>query len=83
MTLAEADKHSWSKIRREAMGILEDRGVVLCGVELDVAKSDKALGGGQAPAKLVLSPPELILRFVEHEEWGGDALEAAMEVVES
>jgi len=80
--LAEADKHDWARIRREALGFLKENKVVVAGVELIVEKSAQRIHNGphQRPS---YSPAEALTRFVEAEELGGYALELGMKVIES
>lgn len=81
MELSEADKHAWSRLKREAVAILEDRGVIVHGAELLVQKSNRRVILGAEDARASYSPEELVYRFAEAEELGGDAYEAAMEVI--
>lgn len=80
--LAESEKHEWSRIRREAMTILQESGVEVHGVELIVKKSERRLLNDVEPVKK-FSPGDSVLRFVMDEELGGEALDVAMEVLES
>ena len=82
MTLSAADKHAWSRIKREAVQMLDEREVVVHGVELLVDKAGELESAGAA-VRATLSPPELLKRFVEHEELGADAYDAGMDVLES
>lgn len=81
MTLSAADKHAWSRIKREAVAILEERGVIVHGVELLVDKNEDPIE--RMLAHRTLSPSELVTQFVEREELGGDAYDAAMDIIES
>jgi len=81
--LPEAEAHGWSKIRREAIAILTEAGVEIHGVELIVVKSTKRVTIGGRQARISFSPQESVLRFVEREELGGNALDAALTVLEA
>lgn len=83
LELDEADKHGWSALRRDSVAWLSSLGVVVAGVELIVVKARRraVVGGNEGTAGL--TPPDAIWRYVEHEELGGAAYDAAMEVFES
>ena len=80
--LPESDKHGWAKIRREALEILAEREVSVHGVELIVIKANKRVEVGGRQARASFSPSESVMRFVEHEELGAEALDAALDVLE-
>ena len=80
--LPESDKHGWSKIRREALEILADKEVSVHGVELIVIKANKRAEVGGRQERVSFSPSESVVRFVEREELGADALDAALEIIE-
>lgn len=81
--LAEAEKHGWLKIRREAVAWLRSRGVEVCDVELTLSRTQRRLVTGTR-ADMVQpreSPAEAVLRYVLREELGGDALDMGLELV--
>lgn len=78
--LAEADKHEWARIRREALAYLRDQEVVVAGAELIVEKTGARILNGPVE-KPAYSPAEALTRYVESEELGGYALELAMKVI--
>jgi len=80
--LAEADKHQWAKIRREALAILAEQGVEVHGVELNVLRALKRVEVGGRPTRASFSPQESVLRFVEREELGAEVLDAALDILE-
>lgn len=80
--LAEADKHAWSRIRREASQMLRDAKVEVHGIELIVKASTRRMLNEVSQTK-ALSPEDSVLKFVDDEELGGEALAAALEVIES
>lgn len=82
MTLSEGDKHAWSRLKREAVALLEDRGAIVHGAELMVQKSNRRILIGAEADRIAYSPEELVYRFVTAEELGGDAFDAAMEVIQ-
>lgn len=81
--LGEADKHDWSKIKREASTWLADAGIEVHGLKLTVAKPTRRLLAASNEASPAYSPSEAVQRFVDAEELGGEALDAAMEVLEA
>ena len=81
--LPESDSHQWSRIRREAVAILTEAQVEVHGVELIVNKANRRVVVGEGPTRSSYSPEEVILRFVDREELGGSALDAALDILES
>jgi hypothetical protein len=80
--MSEADKHSWSKTRREAVALLRDYEIIIAGVELIVEKTERSLADG-GERKRIYTPEQTITRFVEAEELGPLAYELGMRVIES
>lgn len=80
--LSEADKHGWSKIKRQGADWLIEQGCSVHGVELIVVKSSRRRVEGLSGHQPAHSPSEAVTRFVEAEELGGDALDIAMELIE-
>lgn len=80
--LSEAEAHDWSRIRREAAAILREAEVVIAGIELIVVKVNRRISLRESRKRQALSPADSILRFVETEELGAEALDAAMEIIE-
>lgn len=80
--LAEAERHDWAKIKREALELLKKRGVEVHGLKLMVRKPANQRQERAKRATLALSPAEIVSRFIEAEELGGEALAAALEVIE-
>lgn len=81
--LREAEQHDWLKIKREALALLKDIGVIVQGLKLTVAKTSRRTlytSNGSIPT---YSPVEAVTRFVEAEELGGEAYQTAMEILES
>lgn len=78
--LSEAEKHGWSRIRREAAEVLKNAGVVVHGLELEVEKSERRIKNEVVRAKH--APAEAVLRFVQDESLTADAYDIAMEVIE-
>ena len=83
ITLDPADAHAWARIRREATAILTDRGVAIHDLRLAIARSERRLQSGQGGrlGRSVLSDPDAILRFVERDELGPEALELGLEAL--
>lgn len=80
--LSEAEKHQWHRIRREAVEYLEESQVSVHGVELIVARANKRVEVGGRQGRALLSPQELITRFVDREELGANILDAALDIME-
>lgn len=81
--LTEAEKHEWQRIRRECVEHLKSEGVEVHGVELIVKKSSRRVVNGEPTRAVRRTPEDTVLRYVESEELGGDALDIALEIVES
>jgi hypothetical protein len=80
--LEEADTHGWSRIRRESLAYLTDLGVEVHGIELTVLRSNRRVLVGADKAHPVLTPQEAVWSFVNREELGGSALDAALDVMD-
>jgi len=82
--LSEAEKHDWSRIRREAVAILRESEVVVAGVELIVSKVNRRISLDETTSRPQrVTPAASVSRFVEAEELGGEALDVALEIVEA
>jgi DNA repair exonuclease SbcCD nuclease subunit len=81
--MSEAEKHDWQKIKRTALTYLEEQGVEVHGLKLAVKKSARRLLTASNQSGPAYSPAQAVERFVGAEELGGEALDAAMEVLES
>lgn len=79
--LHESEKHDWARIRREAIEKLTKQGVEVQGVELILKKSTRRTLNEDR--KVNHSPSDAVHRFVMDEELGGEALDAALEIIES
>jgi hypothetical protein len=80
--LAESEKHEWLVVKRQALEILKDAGVDVHGIKLEVRKSTRRLVAGSKQDSPAYSPTQAITRFAEAEELGGEALDAALEILE-
>jgi DNA repair exonuclease SbcCD nuclease subunit len=81
--LTEAEKHDWSRIRREAVSVLREAEAVVAGVQLVVQKSNRRVIIGEDQQRTrALSPSDTVVKFVASEELGGEALDVALEIVE-
>lgn len=84
MHLPESEKHEWKAMRRRALAMLADVSVEVHGMELLVEKSQQRLAASaDREVHARLSPEDQVLRFVTTEELGPDALDTALEVIES
>lgn len=79
--LAPEDAHDWRRIRLNAAGMMRKLGLEVYGLEMEVRASGRRLGAA-ASRRAALSPPEAVLRYVEGEELGGDALDAGLDILE-
>lgn len=81
--LSEAEKHEWSKLRRECVNFLKDAGVVVASVELIVKRSSRRLLEGLSTGRVSHSPADELKRFVMAEELGADALDFGLNILEA
>lgn len=81
--LSESEKHDWSKIKREALSFLKSQQVEVHGIKLTVRKAARRLVAELNANAPSYSPAETLARFIEAEELGGEALDAALEILES
>ena len=79
--LSESDRHRWRELRRLYETACSDAGVMLCGLELRVAKSRLRVAAGDRPAAM-FGPGEAVLEFVEGDGLGGELLDAGLECLE-
>lgn len=82
LELADADRHDWMRIRREALAMARDFGVDVHGIELDGRAARERLPFARA-ARATASPEDAVLRYVRAEELGGDVLDAGLDILES
>lgn len=82
--LAQADRHLFKKFRLDLMNIAEHRKVRLMGLEAAILRSETPLNRVVAtgPRSLILSDPDLIQRYVQQEDLGGDALDIGLGLIE-
>lgn len=81
VVLPHEDRHQWMAFRRDAVKLLQDRGVKLFGIEL-VSPEVRAIKQHQSVPK-VRSELAALDHFVSSEEWTADALDAALDIIES
>lgn len=81
--LPEAEAHRWSAIRRQAVDQLTQMGAEVHGVELIVSRALKRVEVGGRPTRASFSPQESLLRFVDREELGPEALDAGLDILEA
>jgi len=81
MKLTREEHFDWQRIRREATGWLADQGVVVAGVELIAATERRRIKSLDVAARSVNSG-DAVLRYVEHQELGADALDIGYQIVE-
>lgn len=80
--LPERDAHRWASIRRQATDWVSERGAEVHGVELIVVRERTRVQIGGRPTRATFTPQESILRFVEREELGAEAFNAALDILE-
>lgn len=78
MTLTEAEKHDWLRIRRDALAWLKGHEVVVHGIKLEVRKSDARLQRDRQERKAA-QPEDVLYEFVTAHELGGDMYETGLE----
>lgn len=84
VTLPEADKADWRRIKADAIKQLERRKVDLCEVKLVVERSGAVRhrdAQGQARSSR-LSDPDALWAYVEREDLGGEALDMGLEIMQ-
>ena len=80
MQLDESDKHAWLRIKREAVKYLEDKGIYVHGIELEVKKSTKRVVIGKV--QTTVTPRQALLDYVDAEDLGGLTLDAGLDIME-
>ena len=83
MTLTLEEKHAWSRIKREAVAILEDKGAIVQGTELRLDKTTQGVDRDAARHHATLTPADLVMRYVQRDELGGAVYDAGMDVLEA
>lgn len=82
--LAAEDRHRWAAIKREAIGILESKGVHVEGIELVSSQPDARIKPDDAePARKQVSTKTLVVEFARTEGLPGDALDIGLDLLES
>ena len=88
VVLEEAEKHDWLRVKRRMVEMLEEARVEAAGgVEMRLDRAQLRLEvpvpQGRATAEVArLDDEEAVLRMVERDELGGEALEAALNIIE-
>ena len=82
LELDVADKHEWSKIRRQAMEYLKGEEVELHGLDLRVAGATTALEVADTADAVKMTDEELVERFVVAHDLGGDVLDQGLRIIE-
>lgn len=80
LQLWESEKHEWGKLRGRVLGHLQTHGVECHGIKLEVRKSRERLLN-EALNDKALTDTERMLRFVQMEELGPEALDAGLELL--
>lgn len=83
LKLDQADAHSWSRLRREAMAVLAEQKVEVHDLRLEVVRSQRWLDANaiRPRGKSILSDPEAMFRFVERDGLGADLYDAGLEAM--
>jgi hypothetical protein len=79
--LTEAEKHEWSRIRREASEWLTAEGTEVFGVKLVVKRSRKRVGAQDAQSG-ASTPADAVLKFVMDQDFGPDMYEDGLACLE-
>ncbi len=82
MVLSAADKHQWLAIKRKAVAMLEEGGIIVHGAELMLGQETSRLETERA-VRASKSPKEMLLGYVEREELGGAIYDAGMDIMEA
>jgi DNA repair exonuclease SbcCD nuclease subunit len=81
MHLDRSEAHDWRRVRREAFAVLRAAGAEVHGIELVAQGAQRRARPGERRIAGSRTNREDVLRFVRGEELGGDALDAALEVI--
>lgn len=81
--LTQADKHRWSALKRETLTWLEGRGLIVEGIEMELERPRRRLidPGASSPLPVARTPSDALLRFVEAEDLGAEALDVGLELL--
>lgn len=79
--LHERDKHDWQRIRRDALAELKAVGAIVAGVELIIEKAEGRIH--EQKLRKGIDPDQALYDFVQREEWGPDAWDAAQEIIQA
>lgn len=81
MHLERAEKHEWSKVRREAVAWLEGAGAVVHGVKLVIGAIEARSHAIARDSQPRMTDAELVERWVRASDLGADAYETGVELV--
>lgn len=84
ISLTQAEKHEWSRLQREASAWFRDHGIVCQGIRLELERPRRHLiyDGEHPPVPEASDEAGAVLRFVEAEDLGPEALDAGLEILE-
>ena len=82
--LDRADLASWPRVKREAARLLQQAEVEIMGLELVIAGSEARKAASMEGHKGVgfLSDPDVVSRFCEAEDLGGDVLDLGLKIID-
>lgn len=83
VTLAPDERHEWARIRRSCLEYLTDREIQVFGIAMRGQESAKRLRGTSPLTQPQKSPYGVIFDYCQRFELGGDAFDAAMDILES
>lgn len=81
ISLTEAERHDWARIRREAKALLREAQVVEAGIELIVDKAGNRLDAPRDRQRM-RSPADALYAYVKSEELGAEALDIGQRIME-
>lgn len=82
LELTPEQRHEWSRLRRDALDLVRWVGLQPHGIELVAVGGDgRRITHDRAARLSLLNPQDAVMRYVEDEELGGDALEVGMRLL--
>ena len=83
LQLSQAEAHEWAKLQKAAAKWFRDAGIDCHGIQLALDRPQRRFlaEGGASPLRRPLNDAEAVLRYVEAEDLGPDALDLGLEVL--
>lgn len=80
MHLSESERHGWREWRHWVMEACQHQGVMLCGLELKVARRRARVRVGDRPVQ-EFDPAAALYRYVDEDGLGGELLDIGLECI--